>query len=75
MILKDSMSVVIIAGCSVWCMFLGCIVLGFILGSMVMHLWMSHSVYVSKFWGGKIVILCPWLEDETMCNRDHKYLI
>jgi hypothetical protein len=50
--LKDSIKVLIIAGCSVWCRFLGCMIFGFRLGSMVMYLCMSQSIYVSKSCGG-----------------------
>ena len=36
--LRDSINVLVIAGCVVWCMFLGCMVFGFLLGSMVIYL-------------------------------------
>ena len=42
-----SISVWIIVGCIVRCMFFG-----FLLGSMVIYLCMSQSISVSKFWGG-----------------------
>ena len=52
MILKDSIKILIIAGCSVWCRFLGCIFFGFRLGSMVMYFCISQSNSFSKFCGG-----------------------
>ena len=52
MILRDSINISIIVGCIVWCMFLGCMIFGFLLGSIVMYLCMSQSISVSKFWGG-----------------------
>ena len=52
MILNEFMRVLVISGCSVWCRFLGWIVFGFFLGSMVMYCWMSHSISVSKSYGG-----------------------
>ena len=52
MILKDSINVLVIVGCSVWWMLFGCMFFGFFLGSIVMYLCISQSISVSKFWGG-----------------------
>ena len=63
MILNDSINVLVIIGCSVWCKFFGSMVFGFFLGRMVMYLCISHSIYVSKFWGGgwRLLVACVWL--------------
>ena len=57
---RDFISVLVIAGCSVWCMLWGCMVFSFLLGSMVMYLCMSQSISVSKFGvgveGGLLVV-------------------
>ena len=61
MILRDPINVLVIVGCSVWCIFLGCMVFGFLLGSMVMYLWMSQSNSISKLWGGGWRDFASWL--------------
>ena len=63
MILKDSMNVLVIVGCSVWCRLLGCMFFGFRLGSTITDLCMSKSIYVSKFWSGacRKFVRCVWL--------------
>ena len=48
----DSISILVIVGCSVWCRLFECMFFGFLLGGIVMYLCMSHSNSVSKFWGG-----------------------
>jgi len=57
-ILNDSISVVVIGVCSVWCRLFVCMVLGFFLGRMVMYLCMSHSVSISKSCGA---VVGSWL--------------
>ena len=52
MILKDSINVLLIVGCSVWWRLFCSVVLGFFLGKIVMYLCISHNTLVSKFWGG-----------------------
>jgi hypothetical protein len=36
----------------VWCKLIGCMFFGFLLGSILMSLCISHKIHVSKFWGG-----------------------
>jgi hypothetical protein len=62
-ILNDSISVVVIVVCIVWCRLFICMVLGFFLGRMVMYLCMSHSISFSKLWDGgcKSKLWCVWL--------------
>ena len=43
------MSNLVIAGYIVWCKLFGCMIFGFLLGSIVMCLCISHNNYVSKF--------------------------
>ena len=52
LILKEVISSLVMSGCSVWCRLVGRIFSSFFLGSMVMYLWISHSISVSKFCGG-----------------------
>ena len=52
MILKDSISNLMMSGCRVWCRLVGRMFFGFFLGRMVMYLWISHSISVSKSCGG-----------------------
>ena len=49
MILKESISSLVMSGCLIWYWLLGNMYLGLFLGSMVMYLCMSHSISVSKF--------------------------
>ena len=50
-ILRDSISNLVMSGCNVSCKLVGLMFFGFLLGSMVMYLWISHSISVSKFCG------------------------
>jgi len=61
--LNVSMSSLVISGCSVWCWFLGWMVLGFFLGSMDMYLCISHNISVSKSCRGgcRKLVNCGWL--------------
>ena len=60
MILKDSISSLVMSGCSVWCKLVGRMFFGFFFGSMVMYLCISHNISVSKSCGGgcKNVVRC-----------------
>ena len=51
-ILKDSISSLVMSGCIVWCRLDGRMFFGLFLGSMEMYLWSSHNISVSKSCGG-----------------------
>jgi hypothetical protein len=58
--LKDSISSLVMSRCSVWCRLVGHMIFGFFFGSIVMYLWISHSISVLKSCGGgcKKVVRC-----------------
>ena len=60
MFLKDSISSLVMSGCSVWCRLVGLMVLGFFFGSIVMYLWISHTISVSKSCGGGCKKVVRW---------------
>ena len=62
MMLKESISSLVIFGCIVWCCLLGSMCLGFFLGSMVTYLCMSHSISVLKFCIGGCRKLVRWVK-------------
>ena len=55
------MIILVISGCNVWCWLLGCMCLGFFLGSMAMYLCMSHNISVSKSCDGGCSGVVRWV--------------